>query len=390
MRLPLSYTWEKSNEVYKETELYLEQSRLYDDLCNRFWMYISLRDLIPQNSDNLWSGHVFPYEDSSNELQVSYNICCAGFYKQAMSSLRSALELGLLSVYWNINDDGHITIKSWLSSKLDTPRIDEIWHRVSKHKNFRIFQEKYNLKDRLLKLNDLHNYVHTKGYHYSNYPTAFKSNFQTFEEDSFIKWYNYFNEVVDVLTLLHLIKYPLGTLKIDYSKKFGVDVPTLGGLQIYEVERIEDVLGNKIFSILYDIAEQDEHVNSIRNWMNELDDMTEDDVYNQIMKLEKSYIEHEGLNIWKRNMGKMYEILAPNERNRKMIDQLIQWAKENDYIEHSAIRLAKKIKGLKEQGKTKEEIAIQINEEFELVSRYYEDPDKLINNLSNAIGKYED
>lgn len=67
------------------------------------WIYHTVGMIVPQNFENFWSGHYFPFIDSWEELQVSFNQICFGLYKQAFVSLRSGLELGLLSVYFNIN-----------------------------------------------------------------------------------------------------------------------------------------------------------------------------------------------------------------------------------------------------------------------------------------------
>jgi len=50
----------------------------------------------------------------------------------------------------------------------------------------------------------LHNYVHSKGRKYSNSIGLTKSNFQTFENKGFIDWFDAFDEVVKVLSILHL------------------------------------------------------------------------------------------------------------------------------------------------------------------------------------------
>ncbi|MBX0332319.1 hypothetical protein K3G39_03635 [Pontibacter sp. HSC-14F20] len=109
---PFAYSPDKSIEVYNKTKEFinLNPDTRYK-IEELLWMYYSLHNVIPTNMESFWSGHNFPYEESWDELQISFNLICFGFYKQAMASLRSALELGLLSVYYNINDAGHIIVK---------------------------------------------------------------------------------------------------------------------------------------------------------------------------------------------------------------------------------------------------------------------------------------
>jgi len=47
-------------------------------------------------------------------LVAAYN---STYRKLAIQWLRSGLELGMLSVYFNINDDGHNAVKEWLQAK---------------------------------------------------------------------------------------------------------------------------------------------------------------------------------------------------------------------------------------------------------------------------------
>jgi len=92
----------------------------------------------------------------------------------------------LLSVYYNINDEGHETVQNWLNSKdnreADTPRMKSIWNILIQNPNIKEFQEKLDLKEKLLNLGYLHNYVHTKGFKHSNRFGLSKSNSQTFEK----------------------------------------------------------------------------------------------------------------------------------------------------------------------------------------------------------------
>ena len=114
---PFIYKPEKSITVLKQTEDYFEKNpdtiRKIKELS---WICDSIGKTVPQTTENFWSGHFFPYTESWDELQISFNLVMFGFYKQAFMSLRSGLELGLLSVYYNINDDGHLEVQSWVVS----------------------------------------------------------------------------------------------------------------------------------------------------------------------------------------------------------------------------------------------------------------------------------
>ncbi len=331
---PYIYNCDKSIDVYKESLDFLTETKKIDDISELGWVYNSIGDLIPHTTQNLWSGHIFPWTESWDELQISFNQSILGFYKQSMISLRIGLELGLLSVYWNLNDDGHKTIKMWISSREETPRLPEIWNKLEKHSNFKSFQKLYDIKYRLLQLKYFHDYVHSRGFKYSNRFGKKQVNSQCFEKDLIERWLISYKEVITVLAILHLIKYPIGTIKYNYSNKFGIDTPSFGGLQIFEIERIEKLIGIEVFEKLEIVAQEDENVTSLLIWIENKPNITEEEVENQIIEQDKSMIEHMGLNEWLKQEIKLFEKnhrIKMTEKHKKRIESLKIWAKEKGY-----------------------------------------------------------
>jgi hypothetical protein len=327
MIFPFIYDCDRSIEVYDQTKKYLEETG-YKALISEFgWAYYSIGDLIPQTTENLWSGHFVPWSESWNEIQVSFNLCLFGFYKQAMVSLRGGLELGLLSVYWNLNDDGHKVIKDWLKSLKDTPRFDNVWKKLEKHPNFQSFQKKYDIKPRLLALGFLHNYVHAKGYEFSNYLGMPKSNYQTFESVGIQKWLNAYQEVIIVLCILHLVKYPIGTIEFDYFSKFGYDIPSFGGLDEGQVARLEKIIGEERFGYIQDVSQSDPTVQNLLSWIDDLPTMTREELDNQVIEMEKPMIEQIGFEKWARSNSHFLE----SEHFQGLFDILKNWAHENGF-----------------------------------------------------------
>ncbi len=329
---PFIYTCDRSIEVYDKTKKHIETNEHTEKLKLLAWAYHSIGEVIPHTHESLFSGHFFPWEESWNELQISFNLCLFGLYKQAMVSLRSGLEVGLLSVYWNLNDDGHIIIRKWLNSQEETPRFSEIWKRLERHGNFRAFQQSYDIKSRLLSLGYLHDYTHTKGFKYSNRMRVIKSNFQTFEEDGFNIWFEGFREVIEVLAILHLIKYPLGVIKYDYDKKFGIDKPMFGGLDAFRIEQLEQIVGREAFEAIEDMAKDDGTVQNTLKWVSDLPDMDEAAVEEQIIEFDKWMIEQNGIDGWlEQEKALMGEAFDQSEIHKYRIEYLIKWAKENSF-----------------------------------------------------------
>ncbi len=338
---PFTYKPQRSIEVNQRTTAFLEANEgISDKIHDLTWIYHSISNIIPQTTENFWSGHSFPYRESWDEMQVSFTLMSFGLYKQAMSSLRGALELGLLSVYYNINDDGHLTVQKWLHSEdtkeADTPRIMEVWNILSTHPNVIKFQNQIDLKRRLLDLRYLHNYIHTKGHKYSNEVGLFKSNWQTFEEKGLKIWLTALEEVVIVVTTLHILKYPTALIKYDYSRKFGIDIPSFSHLQQVEIEALEKFLPDEYIELLNQISESDPETKDFMEWVESFPDMTEEDVENQIVDMARSDIERQGIKDYKRQQLVLYgsgSFKELPEMVKARIIKLEKWAKENNFIE---------------------------------------------------------
>jgi hypothetical protein len=337
---PIIYKPENSIKVYEKTQEFLQNNTdISDKISELLWTYQSLHNLIPTTIEQFWSGHAFPFIESYDELQISFNLVCFGFYKQAMISLRNALELGLLSIYYNINDDGHTVVKKWLSSnknkEADTPRIKDIWNILIKNRNISIFQEKIDIKQKLLDLEYLHNYVHTKGFFYSNRLGKLKSNSQTFEVDYIHKWLETFKEIVIIVLTLHLLKYPNGLLRYDYSTKFGINIPNFSHLDEHEIDKIQKYFSNNYFTLLETICLNDPNTVSFFEWLKSLPDISEEEIENQIIEMDKFTIESNGFLNYKAQEIKMMNVndfdeLPDKIKNR--INKLEKWANEKDFI----------------------------------------------------------
>ncbi|MBI1993483.1 MAG: hypothetical protein HYS67_03545, partial [Deltaproteobacteria bacterium] len=107
-----------------------EHKKLAESIVERIWIWRSLLSLLPQTIEKLFSGHVFPLVEAEYELESSAELCKLGFYKHAIAALRNVLELGLLSVYWDIDDQSHIDIKQWLGSQEPTPFLRRVFTKL--------------------------------------------------------------------------------------------------------------------------------------------------------------------------------------------------------------------------------------------------------------------
>jgi len=290
--LPFSYNFNNSTTVHQQTTQFIKNNQQIDEqLFEMSWAFHSIGNAIPQTIVNWWSGHYFPFSESFAEFEISFLLCSQGFYKQSMMSLRSVLETGLLSVYYNINDEGHKTVQGWLQSEVgnqnNTPVFGKIWQILMSHSNILKFQNSFDIRAELLSLGFLHDYVHSKGFTYSNQVGLLKSNTQSFEVTAFFSWLETAHKIVKVILILHILKYPIAIIEYDFSKKFGIDLPSIGGLNSEQIARIKSILGKEIIELLVNISLEDKDLINFIKKLEGMPDITQIEIEKQIKSINR-------------------------------------------------------------------------------------------------------
>ncbi|HAQ51092.1 MAG TPA: hypothetical protein DCR13_06055, partial [Gammaproteobacteria bacterium] len=282
----------------------------------------------------------FPFYQSSDELQISLSLAMLGFYKQAFMSLRSALELGRLSVYYNINDNGYKVVQDWLRSKdnweANTPKATKIWEMLQQNDNIKNFDQKFNIKQQFDDLSFLNNYVHSKGYRYSNLlGIRSKPNHQTFEEAAFIQWLETYEKIVIHGITLHMLKYPLASVEFDWDSKVGINHP-FGILREFEIKTIKKFLPPGYLDEIQTIASNDKAVQSFCEELRNSPDITEEEVENQLIENAKLTIEVGSSFIdWEESQLKLMKRYSDEGKEKALnrINIIKKWAIDNNMME---------------------------------------------------------
>jgi hypothetical protein len=327
-------------EILNTSNEYLERHIEIKEKIEEYnWVLRSLSELIPQTIENFWSGHIFPIAEAEYELECSIVQCKLGFYKHAIISLRNVLELGLLSIYWDINDESHIDIQNWLKSIESTPFRREIFLMLKTNSYIKTFDKKWQIFERTATLyTKLSNFSHTKGFGYSSRKlNMHQSNVNNFNELSLKKWLSLMRDTVEILTIFHILKYPLALQITPVDEKFGLNGPMGGFINPHQVDRIKNIISSEFLSDLQKISDNDPHVIAMTEWVNSQPDITPDEFTEQVEKQDKNSIEMEGYDQWIKNNRKFYKFLKkskPEEyaKQLKYFKKLRLWAKENNYL----------------------------------------------------------
>jgi hypothetical protein len=324
--------------VLQESNGCFEKNKeLADSVVERIWIWRSLLSLLPQTIERLWSGHVFPLVEAEYEVESSAELCKLGFYKHAIGALRNVLELGLLSVYWDIDDQSHIDIKRWLASHEPTPFLRAVFAKLREDDNIKRFDGRHKIFEETTALYaKLCDFAHTRGARFSSRKLS-NANFNTFHESSVKLWAELFFAVTKLVVAFHLLKYPVGLQYTPMEQKFGINGPIGGFLEPHESERLKRLFQKDVADTLQGISDNDPTAKSLAEWVNAQADITEDQLNEQFERQDRQMIEMQGYEHWIENEKRLYadfEKTSPAAYAQKLrhFESLRKWAEENGFI----------------------------------------------------------
>lgn len=278
-------------KVLEQCNEYFESNKeLSSRIEENLWIMRDLEDLEPATLESLLLGYRFPLIEANSEFESSIALCKFGFYKHAFIALRSVLELGILSAYWNADEGDHLDIRKWLVSLEDTPSRKTVFAKLKMNQNFLKFDNRHKCfsgGDDLFK--QLSNFVHTKGHRHSSMELG-NANFNRFNEETLLKWLELMTRVTKFVVILHILKYPVALQYTPVEQKFGINGPAGGFFEPYQTERIKRFLDKDIITTLQEISDNDSEAIGRAKWLNEQPNITDEDLQAQMEEFKSHHV----------------------------------------------------------------------------------------------------
>ncbi len=275
------------------SEKYLSENPDFHKKIDRLmWAYHEIGHVTPQWNGKLFSGHNFAYSESNSEIECSYQLIKLCFYKYGLIALRNALELGLLSIYWDKDDNAEILIQDWYRSKEDTPFKKQITTGLKTINNINQFCKYIDLFIKIDKVyGELSDFSHTKGYTFSG-QNLNHANFTKFNEKTIRDWASLLEQVIQLLLTVYILKYPVALQNTPIQEKFGINGPFGGFLEVFQSEKIKKVLNQDELKVLQEISDNDEGAKSLRDWVNSFPDISEEEFKKQVDEFDEFLEKH--------------------------------------------------------------------------------------------------
>jgi hypothetical protein len=301
-------TFEQASEHYKLISQYEIDNGYQSEVENGLSSFFLLGQNFPMRDiSDFFSAENFSMVESFEEIEASYQLIKYGFYKQSMISLRTSLEIGLLSIYWSIIGKDSSEFKEWLSSKRDTPyKNKKFWNKLKSNENIEEFDKNFNLIEEI-KSFSLSDFVHTKGIWFSNFGEFQRKLKGCDKIENFNEWLVNFKNIIRIIGILHLLKFP--TLNIKFStefllSKFGTfdNIPQFGAGLGDEMYLTTSFIPENELWFINDLANNNVEVIEIKKWINKLPDLTKKEIKNKIIETQKRNIEMSGFENWNSNV----------------------------------------------------------------------------------------
>ena len=329
------YSDDELRRVAAETDAYLAKNALKEVLSESSMLMTNMIQLVPVTSENLLSGHLHPLFEAESDLLASTTQGRLGLYKQAIASLRGVLELGLLSIYWDVNDTAHLDIQEWLHGKKDTPGFRAIGKKLGTIPAVEaaLLEIPDTLPQAQALAHEISGYVHSRGRRNSTAALIPQSNRPVFSESALKKWLSLRERVLKVVLTFTLLKYPLGLQITPLSAKFGLGGPAGGFVEPFVRERFLAHLGSEKSALLQRISNADKNAQATAAQIRSLPDLTPEQWREDMLRDDRSWVQMMGYEGWRRTYDVRPvgddETDADQRKREAYAESLRSWAQES-------------------------------------------------------------
>lgn len=337
--LPLVHSKTSIDDAYSDSLHYFsENPKIKEQVWDLYWSLHYLWDVVPQTAETIFSPHTFPAMEANNEFDASIALLLEGFYRQSIVSLRSVLELSLLSVFYNQDDNGHENILAWAHGAENTPFMKRIKKELRQLPYFTEFDTKFAFFNDLDEVYGiLNDFTHIKGQRHSTRGIARRSNANNFDKSALAKWLYLAKRVVRIAVIIHGLRFPLMLKVLPLEDKFGIDIPSGFFLTESQISQVKKSLSADEISFIEEKAEHDDYTVAVSNDVLGRPDMTKTQLRKQSLDLSKSMISHypTGFKGWYEFHVGIYKDAGKEAQDSFEEEAAIlkRWAKRNKCLE---------------------------------------------------------
>lgn len=248
----------------------------------------------PSTFDMINKFGYFPGTEAEYELQQSLNLSFLAQYKSSFDSLRRAIELVVVSVFFLDDSLPVHEARNWANSKNSTPMFSNMLKKIKRRKNFLALEEKFKciefIQNFYWELSDI---SHTRGISFSLNRIQDTRNVingvsvPNFSPDAFNFFIAKFTCAIQHIAIFLTLMNPVILTPLPMFEKFGLNPPMSGFFEFSEVETLKAVLPNEFFSYAEKYFQNDPIVNGIIEDISNRPDLSEEQLNKQLKDHDK-------------------------------------------------------------------------------------------------------
>ena len=283
MKNMIRSTRETRETNYSRLDAYMKEKGYSETVARNTYLVFAISQ--SEEAESVYevlSVRELPIVECFHDLEAAIELAKLGFYKQAFASLRTGLDNGLISAYWNAVGYNRPEFKRWLSSKEKTPRKDsKFWKSIRQLPGVECFYGRFAYEKEINGLSErLNDYVHTRGLKHSTFGEVQRI---IRAQDLHIdcdEWYDLFVTTTRIIVTLQLLVKPKLAIVVPDEfllRKFGSydHVPFCGVLLGDQSDRLRSCIGKSEYDLISTMARKTNEVKDVCNYLTGFPDLTD-------------------------------------------------------------------------------------------------------------------
>jgi hypothetical protein len=269
------------------------QASLLKDCCD--FVFTDLLDAPRSECNSVMRVWFFPWVEIQNELNEALNHLLGSGYKAALDNYRRALELAISGTYFAQARVPEKEGKAWLRSEARSPHFSNTLAKLLAGERFKVLDEMIQWRESTQQLyRSLCDSIHIRGTksgraqlqpsHLGFMGMWLREHSDTHlarSADQFIK-------VVQHIATVAVLENPILMFGVELDSKFGINPPMCGYFSEHQAQRLGRVLPEDWKHSMLELAEKDEEVQQVRQWLADLPELTQEELAEQVREFKLS------------------------------------------------------------------------------------------------------
>lgn len=264
------------NSDFMDKELF-QSSLIFIDQC--------IFQASPSTFESMEKLGVFPWNEAEIELQQSLTLAYLGQFKSSVDSLRRALEIVIVAIYFSDDSIPKKATKAWLKSEANTPFFSNSLDTIFSRHRFAMLNQELKWKDRTKQFYwKLSNVSHTKGIENSLLkiqPTSLVANgipAPSFSAAAFNKFSSLFIACIQEIAVYLSCLNPIILVPLPLFEKFGLNPPLSGFFEEAETDSFRRVLPPEYLNFAERCFLSDPDIIAVKDEICNMRDLSDDEI----------------------------------------------------------------------------------------------------------------